>query len=144
MYPYTCIASPSAPNWWPNKLPGATLDYSLDISAAINPEIDIISTVTAACAPSGSGEMVLSNLYAATDVLTLTCSGGVPTRVYSILFTVTMYDGRIFDFLVYQGIPPALRGYPIPVPPSPGFGPPITWNNTTAFFGISPLFLGGF
>jgi hypothetical protein len=118
---------------------GATLDYSLDISCAINPEYDIISTVTAACAPSGAGEMQISNLQFAGDVLTLTTSGGQPGRIYTVMFIVTMFDGRVFEFLVYQGVPPGLPGYLVPVPPSPGFGQAITTVSYASFDFTNPL-----
>ena len=91
-------------------------------------------------APSGAGEMRISDLLVADDVITLTCSGGVPTRIYTVMIVVRMCDGRAFDFLVYQGIPPGLRGYRIPVPPCPGFGPSISWPGLVGFAGMIPIF----
>jgi len=125
MFPYTFAAVLGSPNWWPRKPSGATLNYALDISCAINIEYDIISQVSASCAPSGAGEMTISDLQFQGDILTITTSGGQPGRIYSVMFVVTMYDGSIYDFLVYQGIPPGLPGFPVPVAPNPGFGPSI-------------------
>lgn len=130
---YTSFAIPGAPNWWPPKLPGATLDYTLDVSCAVDTTVDIIQTVSAAIAPSGAGEMVGSNLTIIGDTATMTMTGGQPGRIYSINMVFTMFDNRIFEFLVYQGVPPALRGYPPMPPPSPGFGTPLVWVAPPSF-----------
>jgi len=127
MIQYTCFAIEGAPSWWPNKRQGATLDYALDISSAIDPAVDIIQTVSTAIAPSGTGEMIGSNLMVNEDLLILTTSAGQPGRIYTTNFTVTMIDGRIFNFPVYQGVPPGLGGYPPMPPPNPGYGPVLTW-----------------
>jgi hypothetical protein len=136
---YTCYAIPTVPSWWPAKQQGATLDYSLDISSAVNPDIDFVLSVSAAIAPSGAGEMALSDIIVFENVITLTCSGGVQSRVYTIMLTVTMTDGRIFDFLVYQAVPPGLRGYAVPVAPSPGFSDPQVWNYAPMLDFTNPL-----
>lgn len=130
---YTCIAIPTTPSWFPPRQQQSVLDYSLDITSAIDPTVDFITAISAAVAPSGSGEAVPSNLLASVTsagdtLLTLTLTGGVQSRVYTIMFVVTMTDGQIYEFLTYQGIPPGLPGYPVPYPPSPGFGTPITAN----------------
>lgn len=125
---YTCYAIPGAPNWWPRKPRGQSRDYALDITAAIDPTTDIITEVSASIAPSGSGELVGANLLVSGDVLILTTSAGQPSRVYTIQFVVTMADGRVYDFFVYQGIPPGLPGYIIPPAPTPGFGTAVTWS----------------
>lgn len=124
---YTCTAIPGVPSWWPRKRQGQTLTYALDISAEINTETDVIQTVEAMIAPSGAGEEQGANLDVSGDVLTLTLSAGQPTRIYTILFTVTMVDANVYQFLVYQGIPPGLPGYPVQPPPNPGYGTALTW-----------------
>lgn len=125
---YVCVIAPGAPNWWPAKLPGAVLDYSLDIGAAIDPETDFIASVSLAVAPSGSGEMQPSNLTVSGLVITATMSGGQPTRVYSVRIIVTMTDGQAFEFLVEQGVR-ALLSTDVPqIAPVPGFGAPIVWT----------------
>lgn len=124
---YTCVAIPGTPSWWPRKRQGQTLTYALDISAEINTETDVIQTVTAQIAPSGTGEEQGANPNVTNDIITLTMSGGQPTRIYTILFTVTMVDANVYQFQVYQVIPPGLPGYPVPPPPSPGFGAAATW-----------------
>lgn len=126
MITYSAYATPDAPNWWPNKLPEAVLDYALDIVQTIDPTTDTISSVSFAIAPSGAGEIVASGLTFVDQTISVTLTGGVPSRIYTYKVLVTMTDSRIFEFLVYQGIPPGLPGYPVPVPPSPGFGTPIT------------------
>ena len=123
--PYVCTAAPPKPNWWPAKLQAATLDYSLNISTILAQGVDFISAVTAACAPSGSGELTISNPVITNAVLTLTTAGGVPSRVYTVQWIVTCQDGRIYSFIVYQGIPP-IPGYVVPVAPSPFFGASVS------------------
>lgn len=130
MLAYTCVAIPTTPSWWPAKQAGATRDYSLEITSEIDPTVDFISVATCAVAPSGDGEMQPSGLVVSVvdgDIaVTVTMTGGVPSRVYTVMFVLTMSDGRVFEFFVYQGVPPGLPGYPVPAPPSPGFGTPIT------------------
>jgi hypothetical protein len=135
---YICFAMPGAPNWWPGKSQSATLDYSLDISSAIDPAVDIIQTVSAAIAPSGASEVGGSNLMVSDDAVTLTMSAGQPGRIYTVSFIVTMVDGRIFEFFVYQGVPPGLPGYPVVPPPNPGFGTPLIWVAAPGFDFRSP------
>lgn len=125
--PYIVKAAPPAPNWWPPKQVSATLDYSLNISSVLAQGVDFISTVSVACAPSGSGELAISNALVTNAVLTLTTSGGVPSRVYTIQWVVTCSDGRIFAFIVYQSVPP-IPGYIVPVAPDPDFGTPVVPN----------------
>jgi len=125
---YTCYAIPNTPSWWPAKQQDASLSYSLDITAAVNPTEDFVFFVQASVAPSGAGELVLSGLELDELVLTLTTTAGQQGRIYTIKFDVTMGDGRLYTFLVYQGVPPGLRGYPTPPPPTPGFSTPIVIN----------------
>jgi hypothetical protein len=122
---YTCIAIPGAPSWWPRRQAGATLTYALDVSGEIDQSTDFVESATLAIAPSGAGEAVASNFVVSGPVLTATLSEGQPTRVYTMLFTLTCYNGLVYEFLVYQGVPPGLPGYQIPLPPSPGYGTPI-------------------
>lgn len=128
LVPYIAKATPKTPIWWPAKYKGETRDFSLDISHAIDPNADRFETVTAACAPSGDGELVLSNLFAVGFVITLTTSVGQPTRIYDILLTITMTNNRIYEFLVNQAIPQAGPSFQVPMSPNPGFGPAIIWT----------------
>jgi hypothetical protein len=130
--PYICAATPTTPNWFPAKLPGATRTYGFNVAALISPE-DIFQTITAQTAPSGSGELALTDLTVEGDVLYLTTSSGVGTRVYTIKFVATCFDGQIYEWLIYQAVPPDLVGYTIPVAPSPGFGPAQTWIWNASF-----------
>ena len=122
--PYICAAASGTPNWWPLKLQAGSLNYSLNISPVLTPGVDFISSVSVACSPSGSGEMVISNPIVTNTVLTLTTTGGVPGRVYTIEWTVICSDGLVYAFIVYQGVPP-IPGYLIPVAPVPTFGTPV-------------------
>ena len=125
---YTCIAVRGTPLWWPLKPVGASLDYSLDVSQAIDPANDFIETVSVAAAPSGDGELAIDDLIVDDNLLTLTCGLGVASRVYTINFTITMTDGRVFNFLVNQGVSPVLPGYPVPVAPAPGYGDSLVYT----------------
>jgi hypothetical protein len=132
--PYIAKATPKTPIWFPAKYPIESRRFSLDVSEMLNLTTNgRIVAVNAAAAPSGTGELALSNLSATASgyTLRLTLDDGQPTRVYSIAFTVGMSDGEIFEFVAFQGIPPGLPGYPTPYPPVPDFGDPVTWSAAT-------------
>lgn len=124
--------TPGLTNWWPPKLPDAILDYSLNITRAIDPATDFAVNAIVMIAPSGAGEMTASNLFITTEflcgcqntILTATMTGGQPGRTYVIEFDVTMSDSRVFAFQVTQNIQ-NVPGSVSSVPPSPGFGTPL-------------------
>lgn len=126
---YTCYATANTPNWFPSRPQGATLDYCLDVNFAIDPAVDFPFKVSAAIAPSGDGELISSNLTynTSSNLITVTLAQGVPCRVYTVMFTLWMLDGRIYEIPAYQSVAPGLPGYPQPFPPDPGFGDAITW-----------------
>lgn len=112
----------------PAKFPDAMLDFTFDITDAIDTTVDFLASASLVCAPSGAGEMQISNLTVAGDGLTYTAAGGQPGRWYTLKLAVTMTDGRLFTFVGLQPVTPVLpTDQPIPVPPSAGFGTPITW-----------------
>ena len=128
LVPYIAKATPNTPIWWPAKYKGESRDFSLDISRSIDSKSDVFKMVTVACAPSGDGELVLSNLFAVGAIITLTTSVGQPTRIYDILLTITMTNNRIYEFLVNQAIPQSEPSFQVPMSPNPGFGPEIVWT----------------
>ncbi|HEY8685970.1 MAG TPA: hypothetical protein VIO57_10230 [Chloroflexota bacterium] len=110
------------------KFPDATLDFTIDITAAIDTTVDFIASASLVCAPSGTGEMQISNLQVAGDSVTYTAAGGQPGRWYTLKLLVTMSDARVYTFLGTQPITPVLpTDQPSPTPPSAGFGSAITW-----------------
>jgi hypothetical protein len=138
-------ACSTAKTWWdpPTKLPGSSGQYTFNITSSINPTTDFASLASVACAPSGSGELVPSNLEISTQVingvlntiLTVTLSGGQQNRIYTTQFLVTMTDGQIYEFLVYLEIPVIIPGDLYVVPPSADFGTPVT----TSAYGPVPV-----
>lgn len=113
----------------PAKFPDAALDFTIDITASIDTSVDFIASASLVCAPSGAGEMQISNLSVAGDGVTYTASGGQPGRWYTLKLVVTMSDGRVFAFVGAQPVSPVLvTDQPPPTPPSVGFGTAIIWT----------------
>lgn len=118
--------------WFPAKLPGATTDQVFDISALIPPvDATQIETLSAQIAPSGTGELSATALVVADAELTITLTGGVPTRVYAILFTAALTGGEVAQWIIYQGVPPDLVTDHAGPALDPGFGTPVTWRPPT-------------
>lgn len=116
---------------WPVAEAGDDLDYYLDVSAAINQYNDSINQVSASIKPSGVGELQPVFLSIADDnVIDIWLSGGVPGRVYTIKIDVTGSSNRIYSWLVTLPIDKKYSIPPFPLPPSPGFGPPIIFVNS--------------
>ena len=97
-------AAPVTPTWLPQKQPLETLDWSLDIAQAISVPTDQIASVAVAAAPSGAGEIALTEIVALGDILTVTLAGGVAGRIYTLQFIVSMTDQRVFQFLAYIAV----------------------------------------
>ena len=122
----TCVWDDSQPNFFPAKYPFAKLDYTLNIFPAINPDNDFVYSVAVSAAPSSTGELVLIGVTINDWSFTLTEMGGQPRRLYTLQFIVTMTNGRVCEFLVYQGVNAQLpTDQPQPVA-TPGFGAPVT------------------
>jgi hypothetical protein len=110
---------------FPPKFPGAILDWGLDISQAIDPGADFILSATVQVAPSGNGELSIDAFGVFGYVLSVTLSSGQPRRDYTLKFTVTMTDGRVFVFVATLCVIPVLPSDIPPLAPSNGFGPPV-------------------
>ena len=108
---------------WPAAETSASLDYQLDLTAALPG--DLISSVSVSCAPSGSGEVVLSNVSATDTVAKVTLTGGVSGRVYSVRFDVVTQVGRTLSLVVDLHV---TGEFPSAPPPSPFFGAAQTWT----------------
>lgn len=126
------ITAPTTPIWWPVKLPGATAIQTFDVSTLPMPLAPgQITALTAQIAPSGAGELSGASLSLTGTTISLTESSGVGGRVYSILFTATLTDDEVVQWIIQQGVglipPPNI----IPPPPDPGFGAEIVWMPTS-------------
>lgn len=104
------------------------MPYQFDVTSLINTG-DIFTSVSAAIAPSGTGELQPLSIVANGFVLTVTESGGQPGRVYTIEFNIITTGADIYQFTVNQGIPPVLPSDVAQVAPIPGFGTPVYDNN---------------
>jgi hypothetical protein len=110
-----------------DKYPGEALDYSLDLSDVVDPTTDIFASVAVVVAPSGAGELSITNVTAAGSEVTITVAGGQPCRRYWYKITATMTDGRIFERPVWQDVKPDLPTDRPQAIPSADYGPAATW-----------------
>lgn len=124
----SATAAHSAPIWWPEKLPGTSINQTFDttdLPAPIYP--NQIQSLSAQIAPSGTGELQATAIQLVDSTITLTEAAGQPGRVYSILFTATLRDNETVQWIINQAVacmPPPMY---LPPPPSPGFGTEIQW-----------------
>jgi hypothetical protein len=114
------VFTPAPAATWPIKQPDSFLDYSYNAVADLG--TDTLSAVTLAVAPSGSGELVASQLSFSGTVITAWLAGGVPGRSYVVKITGTCTTGRVFEWLVGLNVDPVLASFPLAAPPSTGFG----------------------
>jgi hypothetical protein len=112
------------PVWLRPKLAGAVASYRHRIS-----ELDaaLLTGLTLAAAPSGTGELVISALGFGAGIVTFTASGGQPTRCYTLLLGVTRSDGMVSEYLLKLRIGFVLATDQAQVVPSAGFGTALTW-----------------
>jgi hypothetical protein len=123
-------ASPVPPAYFLPKYPGETRNQTFDFSTLNIPALTFanLQSLTAAAAPSGTGELVLVALSVTGSVLTLDLTGGQPTRTYTVLFTATLRDGETLQWLVRQNVNAVLPTDAAADPPSWGFGSAVTWS----------------
>lgn len=112
----------------PGKFPDAALDFPIEIPRAVDTRHDFIATVAIYCAPSGPGELELSNLIVRDYDLIYTVAGGQPRRKYTHKAVVTMTNGRIYPFVGDQEVWAVLETDQPQKPSSAGFGAPLTWT----------------
>jgi len=108
---------------WPATEPNCSLDYQLDIMAALVDNGSEVETVSASAAPSGTGELELSELIYENGIISICLSYGAPGRIYKIRFNVLCKDGLHFSFFVQLPINKSI--VPIGPAPSPYYGTPI-------------------
>lgn len=123
---HNTVAARPTPIWWPEKLPGTSINRTFDTTDLPDPiHPNQIQSLTAQIAPSGEGELTASFLCLVDSTITLTETSGQPGRVYEILFTATLIDNETIQWIIHQAVafvPPPLI---VPPPPSPGFGSEI-------------------
>lgn len=114
--------------WWPQLVPqDEYADFSYDATDDLAPG-DAIVGLSVRVAPSGPGEVVMSRLgLGAPALITVWLTGGVAGRVYFYEITITTAELRTIPILIGQRCTPVLAYVPIPPPPKPGFGSPVTW-----------------
>ena len=143
---------------WPEKQPGAELDYSLDIASEVEPGDDVTSIV-AMIRPSGAGELAIKRLgngptlYLIKDndpqtgiprfIITTWLADGIPGRGnYILRLEVTLASGRVLDILGLVPMSETLAVSPIPDPISEDFSDPVVWNGVQpAFYNLAATIL---
>lgn len=86
----------AVPLVWPNKDPGDTLDYVVDISEAIaGNEGDAIATLDVQITPNNPGDLILQSSSVDGTQAILWLSQGVPGTTYAVNVTVGTNGGRV-------------------------------------------------
>lgn len=110
----------------------------------------IVTLITVAAAPSGSGELALSDLTVDRNVATVKVSGGVAGRVYSLKAIATGTDSHITESIWFLPMAVTLMTDPPTLAPSAGYGVAVEWPYETSLDFSKPLnsgylvLLGGF
>ena len=112
---------------WPVAQSAETLDYFLDASAVL-PDGDFVVFVAASARPSGAGELSVVSTSATSTVITVTLSGGVAGRTYSVRVDASTAAGREYSWIVGLPVSASCVGTPFTLPPDPGFGLTVTWT----------------
>jgi len=113
------------PIWLPSKLPTAVKGYRYEIDPL---DAQVLSSLSLAAAPSGTGELTISALAFAAGMVTFTAAAGQPTRCYTLLLTATRSDGQVSDYVFKVRVDPVLITDQAQAAPSTGFGTANTWT----------------
>src|ERR1700684_1707677 len=84
------------PTWLPPKMPTAVTGCRFEISPR---DAQVLTSLSLAAAPSGTGELTISALAFAAGIVTFTAAAGQPTRCYSLLPTATRSEGVDSEYL---------------------------------------------
>jgi hypothetical protein len=124
---------------WNHADVSTNLDWSLDVSMPLASVGDTIRDVSWSLAPSGQGERKVLALVVSDDsIVTGQLFGGVAGRNYKNRLIVTGFSQRVWTWQINQFVTPIPREYPLPNPPSLGFGLDLCAMNQT-----SPLWAEG-
>jgi hypothetical protein len=115
------------PIWLDPKYPDSSWIYALSYPDEIADPATVIAAEVSA-APSGTGELELSNLTGTATGLQLTIAGGQPKRRYTLRFVVTTPSGTL-EFIARMDVDPLLDSDRPQTPPSTGFGSVTTWDD---------------
>jgi len=113
------------PIWLAPKLPTAIKGYRYEIDPL---DAQVLSSLSLAAAPSGTGELTISALAFAAGIVTFTLASGQPTRCYTLLLTATRSDGLVSDYLFKLRVGSVLVTDQPQVPSATGFGAAATWS----------------
>jgi hypothetical protein len=112
------------PAWLEPKLAGAVKPYRYEISPL---DQQLLTGLSLAAAPSGTGELVISALGYGAGIVTFTAAGGQPTRCYTLLLSAIRSDGMASEYLLKLRLDPLLVTDQAQAVPSAGFGTVLTW-----------------
>ena len=112
------------PIWLPSKLPTAIKGYRHEIDPL---DAQVLSSLSLAAAPSGTGELPISALSFAAGIVTFTLAAGQPTRRYTLLLTATRSEGLVSGYLLKIQVDYVLITDQPQVAPSVGFGTAVVW-----------------
>jgi len=112
------------PIWLASKLPTAIKGYRYEIDPL---DAQVLSSLSLAAAPSGTGELAISALAFAAGIVTFTAASGQPTRCYTLLLTATRTDGKVSDYLFKLRVGNVLVTDQPQLPPAAGFGTTAVW-----------------
>ena len=119
-----CVPVSCEPIWLTPKLPSAVRGYRYEINPL---DAQVLSSLSLAAAPSGTGELAISALSFAAGVVTFTLAAGQPTRCYTLLLGATRSDGMVSGYVFKVQVDPVLTTDQAQVAPSAGFGTAATW-----------------
>ena len=113
------------PIWLPSKLPTANTGNRYEIDPL---DAQVLSSLSLAAAPSGTGELTISALGFASGIVSFTLAAGQPTRCYTLLLTATRSNGQVSDYVFKVQVDPVLITDQAQAVPSTGFGTANTWT----------------
>jgi hypothetical protein len=113
------------PAWLDPKLPTEVKQYRHKLHPT---DALVLTELSLAAAPSGSGELALGTLTFAAEIVTFTVSSGQPTREYTLLLTATRSDSLVHDYLFKLKVGAVLCSDQAQAIPSTGFGTAVTWS----------------
>ena len=113
------------PIWLPQKFPAAVSLCRYEISPL---DAQLLTGLSLAAAPSGTGELAISALAYGSGVVTFKTSAGQPGRTYSLMLSATRSDGVAGAYLLNLRVDPVLPTDQAQAVPSAGFGTALTWT----------------
>ena len=113
------------PIWLDPKFPAGVALCRYEISRL---DAQLLTGLSLAAAPSGTGELTISALVCGSGVVTFKAAGGQPGRTYSLMLSATRSDGVVRGYLLNLRVDPVLAADQAQAVPSAGFGTALTWT----------------